>query len=196
MLNSELTITKEEINFLPLTRFPGKIRLVTTPEETARAAEEINGISLLGFDTESRPSFTRGESHPIALIQLATEKTAWLFRVNILNMPRELERLLEDSSIRKVVQAAVQEKNQIMHDFGTGASGFIDLLPMAKEAGCHPLSIRALAAIFLNERISKSARITNWERRVLSQKQIGYAATDAWVGLRIYLRMKELGLAD
>ena len=169
--------------------------MVTTPGEIARAARELNGIRLLGFDTESKPSFTRGENHPISLIQLATEDTAWLFRVNILDMPEELWRLVEDPSVHKVVQAAAQEKNQLQQDFGVSAAGLIDLLPIAKEAGCHPLSIRALAAIFLNERVSKSARITNWERKHLSRKQIRYAATDAWVSLRIYLRMRELGLA-
>jgi len=194
--NQKFTISKDEINELPLYTFDGKIHLIETRQEAEEAAEVLDGASLLGFDTETKPSFVRGEHHPIALIQLATEDEAWLFRVNHTGMTRGLREILENGSITKVVQAARQESDQLNRDFEVDPEGLVDLLPIAKAAGCHPLSIRALAAILLGIRVSKSARVTNWARKRLSEKQIRYAATDAWVSLRIYLKMLELGLAS
>jgi ribonuclease D len=187
-------ISKDEINLLPAGSFPGKISVVSSHEGAERAARFLSGSRMLGFDTETRPSFRRGESHPIALLQLSTDTHAFLIRVGRTGVPFALKRILEDRNIIKLGQGLKHEMVLLHKELGVRGEGFIDLLDIAHRLECSPRSVKAMAAIFLGIRISKSAQTTNWGRSFLTDKQVLYAATDAWACLKIFHEMKRRGL--
>lgn len=184
-----LNITPEEILTLPYGGFQGKIHLIDSRDGIRRAAEAIASQPLLGFDTETRPSFRKGEFHHVALLQLATREEAWLFRLNRIGLTEDLIRLLAETNIAKCGVAIRDDLKglQKLEPFDPG--GFIELATVSKEAGLQVEGLRKLAAILLGIRISKSAQTTNWESRVLTDKQIEYAATDAWASLEIYNKL-------
>jgi len=134
----------------------------------------------IGFDSESRPSFNKGEHYPISLIQLATETEAFLVRINKLNYPPELTRILSNPSITKIGLGLKGELRDIEKYSSSKCVSFVDL----EQRG-----VRALAGFFFKGRISKKAQKSNWEKFNLSESQILYAATDAWVVLKIYREM-------
>lgn len=195
LFGGALTTTKENINELPLGGFGGRI-YVTPPLGAAEALRSLNAARLVGFDTESRPSFRRGEHHPIALIQLATEEVAVLVRLqrNAIALPSELVTLLERGDVTKIAQGPRDELAELRDRFGLQSRNVLDLVPLAKEAGCRPLSLRALVAIFLDVRIPKGAQTSNWESPRLDDRQIRYAATDAWACHAVFSAMRRRGL--
>jgi ribonuclease D len=169
--------------------FRGKITLVDTEAKALRASILLLGVRTLGLDTESRPSFRRGENYPIALVQIATHKRAFLYRVRPDAPYRSLKRLIENPRIRKIVQGAREEARELRRDLGIEARGFVDLPTAAKAAGHTELNLRALAARVLGIRITKSAQRSNWANPELSTAQIEYAATDAWACLAVYEKL-------
>ncbi len=188
-------LSKAEINALPVGAFAGRIEVV---ESTAaapacaalHAAAGLGGRRVLGFDTESRPSFRRGERHPIALVQLATAELACLFRIDPEHGPSAaLRELLESDDVIKVGQGPADEVRELREHWGVTARPVADLVPVARAAGCAPLSLRGLAAAYLGIRITKGAQTSNWAAPSLSQRQQRYAATDAWVCREIYRAM-------
>ncbi len=183
-------ITKEFIQNLPLSGYQGRITLINKQEDVRSAVQELRKYSIIGFDTESRPSFKKGEKHPISLIQLASPHMAYLFRVNRTGMTDEIRRLLKDRIISKVGLGLHQELKEIFRG-DAPEEGIIDLELIARNNGFKKRGVKALAAHFLGIRISKSAQKTNWERRELTEKQQRYAATDAWICLKIYEKMLE-----
>lgn len=187
------TITKEEINELPLLEYHGKIVLIENDSDVKSAVEELRKSSVLGFDTETRPSFQKGEVYQVALLQLATLDTVFLFRLNRVKLSPELATLLADEKIIKTGVAIRDDIKGLQKLRPFEPKGFFDLSTMATTQGVTSIGLRALSALFLGERLSKAAKITNWERPTLSEQQIKYAATDAYVGLMIYLKMKEQG---
>ncbi len=191
----ERKISKESINSLPLGEFSGRIVLVDSQEKVAPALRELAGERLLGFDTEARPSFRKGERHPLALVQLATRSRAYLFQLTRIGLPRPLRALLESPRTLKVAQGAAQEIRDLAADCGVQGAGFVDLPGLAVKAGFSSRSLRALAALVLGIRISKGAQRSDWGRDSLSDKQQRYAATDAWACLRVFQKLIERGLA-
>jgi ribonuclease D len=185
-------ITLEEINSLPLRSFEGKIVLVQDPETASQAFEEINAHEVVGFDTETRPSFHKGQFYHVALLQIALSHTVYLIRLNGTGITKEMISFFENENILK---AGVGVRDDIrvlqkLHRFK--AEGFLELTTLSKEAGLQVESVKKLTALLLGFRISKSAQTSNWEASSLNEKQINYAATDAWVCLEIY---KKLSLA-
>jgi ribonuclease D len=185
-------ITLEEINSLPLRSFQGKIILVNDAETAGLAFEEINTHEVVGFDTETRPSFHKGQFYHVALLQIALSHTVYLIRLNDTGITKEMISFFENENILK---AGVGVRDDIrvlqkLHRFK--AEGFIELTTLSKEAGLQVESVKKLTALLLGFRISKSAQTSNWEAPSLNEKQISYAATDAWVCLEIY---KKLSLA-
>ena len=189
------TLSKAAINALPVGGFPGRIEVV---EATAaapacaalHAGAVLGGRRVLGFDTESRPSFRRGEHHPIALVQLATADLACLFRIDPEHGPAAaLRELLECADIIKVGQGPTDEVRELREHWGVTARPVADLVPVARAAGCAPLSLRGLAAAYLGIRITKGAQTSNWAAASLSERQKRYAATDAWACREIYRAM-------
>jgi ribonuclease D len=189
------TLSKEQINSLPLGGFKGRINIVTPStaasacadlKATARIADEM----VVGFDTESKPSFKRGVRHPIALIQLATYRLACLFPVRPRCRPASaLIDLLADSKVIKVAQGPSHEVGELREQLGVIVRGVVDIIPLARAAGSRKLSLRSLSAIYLQTRISKSAQTSNWAAPRLTARQKQYAATDAWVCREIYQKL-------
>lgn len=187
--------TKEEILALPLGGFTGPIFLAYSSGTAERAASELLREKMLGFDTETKPNFIKGrKQNPIGLVQISTLRKAYLFRVNETGMTPALKKLLESPHVIKIGQGMKNEIAAMKKDLGVAGRGFIDLLDIAHKLECDPKSVRAMTGIFLGFRISKSMQVTNWEARVLSEKQKRYAATDAWACLAVYKELERRGL--
>jgi ribonuclease D len=191
----ELVLSKEQINALPLGGFAGPAA-VAPPDDLGAALGRLSEATEVGIDTESRPSFARGEHHPISLIQLATADAACLIRVprDAVALPPLLLALLENDAVAKVAQGPRDELRELESRFGLQARNVVDLVPLAKRAGCRPLSLRGLVAIFLGIRIPKGAQTSNWEATRLADRQVRYAATDAWACLAVFSAMRKRGL--
>ena len=185
------SITKEEINELPMLKFPGEIVLITNQSSAIRAVNELKKETVLGFDTETRPSFKKGESYDVSLLQLSNETTSYLFRLHKFDFPRELADLLANGDIAKSGVAIRDDviALQKLHPFDE--AGLFEIADEAKNQGYQNFGLRALTAIFLGQRLSKKAKITNWEQNRLTRPQLEYAALDAWVGLQIYHRIND-----
>ncbi|MGL4368712.1 MAG: 3'-5' exonuclease [Spirochaetota bacterium] len=185
-------VTQEEINALPIGAYEGPIHVIKSREEAVAAADKLLSCTVLGFDTESRPSFKKGEHYPIALMQISSEHDTYLFVLKRSGLPAPLRKVLSDDKITKIGLGLQQELNE-MKQQGIQCSGFVDLEKIAARHKFKQRGIRALSAYFLKIRISKSAQKSNWARDDLSPAQIKYAATDSWTCLKIYQKMEEQG---
>lgn len=187
---------KKGISELPVAKFEGRIFVVNTTEEAAKAVDFLLTHSILGIDTETRPSFKKGRIHEVALLQVSTHEICFLFRLNLIGMCAPVIRLLEDTSIPKI-GLSLHDDIFMLHRRGDFTPGhFIDLQKHVGEVGVEDLSLQKLYANFFHQKISKSARLSNWEADILSDKQKVYAATDAWACIMIYeelCRLEETG---
>lgn len=179
-------ISKAEINELPLIAWEGEIRVLDSVASMQAVVEELKNETHLGFDTETRPTFKKGEYYPPALIQLATEKCVYLFRISKTNTLAPLLPVLESPDILKTGVAIKDDVKELraMEDFEPG--GFVEIANITVKLGYENRGLRALAGLLLGGRISKAAQVSNWARPELDQKQIRYAATDAWISREIY----------
>ena len=179
-------ITKEEVGELPLVSYSGRIEVVANHESLKACLPALHAEKLLGFDTETRPSFRKGEMFPIALLQLATRETVYLIRLNHLGFPEELRDLLASPESQKV-GVAIRDDIKGLQQLGSFIpQGFVELSQLARQLGIVTCGLRNLAGIFLNVRISKTAQLSNWEQEELTESQQNYAATDAWISREIY----------
>ncbi|MGQ8335435.1 3'-5' exonuclease [Sunxiuqinia sp. A32] len=178
-------ISKEDLAELPLSSFEGEIILVEDYDVMMDAVKYLRTFSAIGFDTETKPSFKRGQVNQVALLQLSTNDKAFLFRLKKLGLPNELKELMVDSSIQKVGVAIRDDVKALQKLNYFEAGGFVELQDEVKDFGIQNFSLKKMAGIVLGVRISKSQRLTNWEA-TLSEAQQNYAATDAWVALEIY----------
>lgn len=179
------TISNEEVSALEPARFDGKIVVVDTAEALARACADLVTHSVIGFDTETRPSFTAGVTNKVALMQLAVGDVCYLVRLNRLPLDKALLLILQNPKIKKVgaaVQNDIQRLNELRH---FKAAGFIDLQNEVGRFGIEDRSLRKLSAIVLGKKVSKAQRLSNWEAHTLTPQQQLYAATDAWVCVEI-----------
>lgn len=188
------TITPEEINTLPIRRYEGEVRLVATRGEMEHAAADFAGERVVGFDTETRPSFRVGESHPPALAQAATARAVYLFQLQRMDFASVLEPLLSSHHTVKTGVGLGEDLRKLQATFAFKPAAIVDLGAAARRHKLEKSGVRPLAAMFLGFRIPKGAKTTNWAARQLSRQQIGYAATDAWVCRELYLKFEELGL--
>lgn len=180
-------LDKAQIAALPLGWFPGTIHVVDSPKAVAGALTALEGESILGIDTETRPSFTRGEWHPVAVLQLATERHAVLVQLRWAGLPEPLRALLESDEVVKAAQAPAEEMRELRRIYDVRPRGVVDVGRITREAGFTPCSVRGQAAHFLGIRVSKRAQVSNWAQRRLSPAQQRYAATDAWVCRQSFL---------
>ena len=185
-------ITKEEIYELPLKSFGGEIIVIDNPADVIKVLPEIKRHKMLGFDTETKPCFKKGNSNnnKVALLQLSTDEKAWLFRLQKTGLGEGLRDIMSDESITKIGVAIHDDIRTLksIADFTEG--GFLDLQHYVKEFGIISMGLKKLTAIVLNFRISKSQQLSNWENTTLTPGQIRYAATDAWTCLEIYKKLK------
>ena len=186
------TIDKEAIKDLPKVLFTGSIHVVSTPAEAERAATYLKTCPLLGIDTETRPSFTRGHSHKVALLQVATDDRCFLFRLNQTGLTLPVILLLESSQITKVGLSLKDDFHALRQRAPFQPRAYIELQELVREFGIEEMSLQKVYAILFHQRISKSQRLTNWEADALTNAQQQYAATDAWACLSIYHRLMEL----
>ena len=187
--NHRLTISNEEINALPLGAFEGKVIVVSEEKKVAHAFDEIKEHGVVGFDTETKPVFVRGQQNKVALMQVALPEKVFLIRLKQTGIPSHLVEFLESDKILKAGVALRDDIKALQKLKHYTPAGFIELANLGKEAGLEVESVKKLTALLLGFRISKSSQTSNWEADVLHEKQISYAATDAWVCLQIYKKL-------
>ncbi len=181
-----LTISKEELSTLEAEEFKGRIVLVQTASTAVKAIRYLMEQPIVGFDTETRPSFKKGQIHKVALIQLSTPDTCFLIRLNRLGIFPELKEFLESDSVKKIGLSTKDDfgaLNRLMH---IEPKGFVELQQLVKTCGIGEASLTKIYALLFGKRISKGQRLTNWEAVELTDAQQRYAALDAWACLRIY----------
>jgi ribonuclease D len=179
-------ISHEEIKDLELEWFKGKIILIDSIEKYRSVIPWLQNSKVLGFDTETKPTFKKGRKNKVSLIQLSDNKIACLFRINKIGIPDELASLLADPDIIKCGVAVHEDIRLLNGQKNFIPAGFIDLQKFVKDYGIESSGLKKLSAIVLGKRISKSQQVTDWEAKELSAAQMIYAATDAWVCLEIY----------
>ncbi len=182
-------IDNDEIVKLPRLSFEGEAFVISTEDELREKIKLFSTSSILGFDTESKPSFKKGRNNGIALVQLSDEKTALIIRVKDVGLPNELVAILENEKIVKVGAAIRDDLKGLKSIRNFNPKGFVDLQQIAVNYNIEGQSVRKLAAIVLGVRVSKSQQLSNWEAESLSFAQIDYAATDAWVCREIYQKL-------
>lgn len=190
-----LRIEKDFIATLPLLQYEGKIVLVTDEKTAHKAVKALLKEKILGFDTETRPSFRRGISYLTSLVQFCGAKCAYLFRLDYCGGVPVLFPLFENPKILKVGVAVKEDVLQLKKRAPFDDAGFIDASDFTRKANIENTGLRALCAHFLGGRISKNAQVSNWAARELDNQQIVYAATDAWTSRELFLKLRELGIA-
>lgn len=183
---------KKLISTLPRASFAGRIVVVLSASEAERAVNYLLRQPILGFDTETRPSFRRGQQFKVALLQVSTYDICFLFRLNHTGLTPAIVRLLEDKSVTKIGLSWHDDVNSLRHlgKFTTGS--FIDIQQHMNEIGIEDMSLQKLFANLFGQKISKAEQLSNWERDVLTEKQKLYAATDAWACIVLYEELQRL----
>lgn len=182
-------ISSQEYVDLPLKTFEGDIVLVDNIQMVRMAARYLNQFNIFGFDTETKPIYKKGQTRRVALLQLATEEKAFLFKVLKIGLPDELISIFSNPVIIKAGVAIRDDIRGLQKMAPFKPEGFVELQDTASAKGIQNLSLKKLSAIVCGFRISKSQQLTNWESNELTDQQIVYAATDAWVSLKIYLNL-------
>ena len=186
------TITRESIRKLPLIEFNGKIKVVNTLDQAEKVCREMETYLELGFDTEKKPAFKRGEYYAPALVQLATNTTAYLFQIQKIGLCDCLKVILEDESIIKIGVAIRDDLRDLNKVRSFQPAGFVELADMAVQKKVPYFGLRNLTAFFLDRRLSKRQQVSNWENQLLTSAQKKYAATDAWIAIKIYECLKAI----
>lgn len=184
------SITPEEIKELPVATFEGKIVIVDSSEKLESACRHLSEYPVIGFDTETRPSFKAGVTYNVSLIQLSTADVCYLIRLGSVRMERCLMHLLESRKTLKVgvdVAGDIRNLNKVRH---FRAAGFVELQKEVEAFGIEDKSLKKMAAIILGVGVSKAQRLSNWEARELTTAQMRYAATDAWICLEMYRKLQ------
>ena len=183
-------ITKAEVNELPLGKFEGEIIIVDTPIKINEAIEAIENENIIGVDTETRPTFKKGALNKTALVQVATRKKVYLFRLNKMGLPYSLVRIFENQQIQKIGIAVLQDMKELSEQFRQFQyQNVTDLNILCKNLNFQNIGARNLTAMILGFRISKRQQTSNWEADELSEGQLRYAATDAWIARQVFLKL-------
>lgn len=188
-----VTIGKERLASLPAASYAGKIKVVDELSQVSEAVSALKKSPVIGFDTETRPSFKKGQCYNVALVQLATPSCCYLFRTNIIGYPEELISLLEDPHKLKVGLSLHDDFHNLRKVADMEPAGFIDLQQFVKQYRIADNSLSRIHAILFGERISKGQRLTNWEADKLTEAQQAYASLDASACIRIYRHLKDDG---
>jgi ribonuclease D len=191
MIQYTQSITKEQIALLPVEEYKGRVIIIETKKDAGRAVEYLSKCEKIGFDTETRPSFTKGQRFKIALMQIATENVCFLFRLNKIGIPKALENFLSDDTILKIGLSLRDDFGAIKRRTDIEPHNFLDLQNYVGQFGIEDASLQKIYAILFDKKISKGQRLSNWEADRLSDSQQRYAALDAWACLKIYNKLKQ-----
>jgi len=189
-------IAKEDIQALPLVTFEGDIHTVNSEKECDKIIKHLRTFSALGFDTEKKPAFVKGEYNHTAMVQLSTEDEAFLFRLNVMGYPKSLFDFMSDPSTLKLGISIDDDLKDLNKARKFSPSNFTDLNNETRKIGIKDIGVRKLAAIILDARISKNQQVSNWEAENLTESQQRYAATDAWVCLAIHNELTRRGFLN
>lgn len=186
------TIDKKEISEMEKVLFPGRIILIFTVADAKKAIDYLNTCTVVGVDTETRPSFTKGRVNKVALLQISTEDTCFLFRLNSIGIPDFVEDFLQND-VLKIGLSLRDDFNMLRkrNHKDPREGNWIELQDYVSRFGIQEKSLQKIYAILFGKKISKSQRLSNWEADVLTEGQQLYAATDAWASLKIYLKLAE-----
>ena len=185
-------INKSDLADKPRVVFDGIIEEIDTEEKAQKAIETLSKESVVGFDTETRPSFTRGVAHKIALLQLSTENYGYLFRLNKIGIPDCVADFLSNPDIIKVGISIKDDFHSLASRRKFTPAGIVELQDLCGEMGIEEKGLQKLYCLLFNERISKNQQLSNWEIDSLTESQRQYAAIDAWACLRIFRYVSEL----
>ncbi len=189
-----LSIAREALLQLPIWSYDGPVHLVNRPADVSPAVDALRREELLGFDIETKPSFTRGVVHPPALLQLSGPRDVFVFQLSKLNRLDQLKDLLASPKTLKVGTAIRDDIKKLKEFDPFDPNGFIEIGELCRSKGIKQTGLRPLAGLLLGVRLSKREQRSNWARANLTPFQVTYAATDAWIGRKIYLEL--LGLPD
>ncbi|MBR4070460.1 MAG: 3'-5' exonuclease domain-containing protein 2 [Bacteroidaceae bacterium] len=188
---SHISIDKATINELPIESFVGNIHVIESVEEARKAVELLRQHKVLGIDTETRPSFRKGKTYKVSLVQISTYTDCYLFRINKIGLIDELRNLLTDSDLLKI-GISLRDDFSVLHRVDSfEPRNFLDLQSIVGKYGIDDMSLQKIYAIIFGKKISKSQRLTNWEAEKLTVPQQYYAALDAWACLHIYDALQE-----
>lgn len=181
-----ISIPKDRVHDLETVTFDGEITVVDTLDAAENAIVELSKETIVGFDTETKPSFKKGRGNQVALMQISTENHGYLFRLNKIGFPESLRRFIENGAIKKI-GLSLKDDFFVMHRSSEfEPSGFIDLQNLVRDYRIADCSLQRIYAIIFGKRISKSQRLSNWEAPSLTTGQQSYATIDAWACLKIY----------
>ncbi len=186
------TIAKEAIRDLPKAAFPGKIYVIHTQEEAYKAVNYLKSCKVVGIDSETRPSFTKGQINKVSLLQVSSDEYCFLFRLNQTGLIQPLIELLEDPELVKVGLSLHDDFKMLNKRAKFTPEGCVELQKYVDQFGISDKSLQKIYGILFEEKISKAQRLSNWDADILSDKQKQYAATDAWACLQIYNRLENL----
>lgn len=184
------TISKAELSTYAQEVFPGRIIVIQEETEAKKACDYLSKCEAIGFDTETRPAFRKGVTHQIALMQLSTIDTCFLFRLNLIGFPACLAELLVNPAVKKIGLSLKDDFSAIHKRMSLAPANFVELQSFVKNYGIEDNGLQRIYGILFEKRISKGQRLSNWEVNVLSDSQKMYAALDAWACLRIYNELK------
>lgn len=183
-------MTKEQINACPIKKYQGPIHLIQKPDQVEQAVGQLEKEKVLGFDTETRPTFRVGQSYLPTVLQLVGEQAAYIFQLQHCHLPKALCGLLANPKIVKAGVALDRDVLELNKLAPFKPAGFVDVGELAKKAGCMNHGLRGLAALLLGFRVAKNSQTSNWAQKTLTSVQIEYAATDAWVGRELYHKLQ------
>lgn len=181
-----VSISKETLAQLEAEEFPGEKIIVDSPEKLSEAIRELNKCKMIGFDTETRPSFKKGQHYDVSLIQLSTEDACYLFRINLIGLKEELKSILENENILKIGLSIHDDFHNLRKQTELEPRNFLDLQNYVKQFNIADNSLSRIYGILFDKRISKGQRLTNWEAEELTAAQQAYASLDAYACLTIY----------
>lgn len=185
-------IDKTELAEMPKVEFTGAIKIIDTVEKADAAIAELSQYSVVGFDTETKPSFKRGITNKVSLLQLATDEAAYLFRLHLIGITDSIVDFLQNENILKIGISVRDDFQALRKKREIEPKGFVEIQEIAARMGIDDRSLQKIYALLFGERISKSQRLSNWELEILTESQKQYAAIDAWATLKIYRYLKQI----
>ena len=185
-MKKHVKLSKNEINALPLIQYEGDIEILTSKDNIQAAINDLKNYDLIGFDTETKPTFVKGPLNPPSIMQLACDDKVYIFQFDNDEIFKQLSLILSNKNITKCGVSVDRDLIELMYLSPFDPISFIDLGNIARENEIPHHGLRGLVAMFLKHRISKGSQTSDWSRIILSDSQISYAATDAWASLELF----------